>query len=73
MAKLEPTPPPLGTRLAGAAKRAIGRGPKDISLPAEGKRDPRLPASPADGFRRAGEGLKEITKKFPTTRSMRKR
>lgn len=40
---------------------------KDIELPQERKRDPRLPkkSDPMEGLRRAGEGLRAIREKFP--------
>ena len=42
--------------------------PKDIQLPQERSRDPRLPKlrpDPMEGLRRAGAGLAEIREKFP--------
>lgn len=70
MPKLEQTAAPLGTRVANTARRLTGGGAKDVALPTERGRDPRLPVSTADSLRRAGEGLKTVTKKWQTVRSM---
>jgi hypothetical protein len=47
---------------------------RDIELPAEGKRDPRLPAKPdvRGAFRQAGKGLKQARELSQKSRSQSK-